>query len=95
MIGALPATARVHGRTATTELRAAANQIAAIANDAVAHRAHVTTYQPATHRNIFIWNPYLHAIITSLTDMFSHHHLSECCSYLVALVSSVIQQYER
>jgi hypothetical protein len=55
-------------------------------------RDNVPASNPSEYFRRSVWNPYLDAIITSLTDKFSRHHLTVL--QLVALVPSVIHQYE-
>jgi hypothetical protein len=55
-------------------------------------RNNVQASNPADYYQRAVWYPYLDAIITSLTDKFSAHHLTVL--KLVALVPSVVDQYD-
>jgi hypothetical protein len=55
-------------------------------------RDNVPASNPSEYFRRAVWYPYLDAIIMSITDKFSRHHLTVL--QLVALVPSVIHQYE-
>jgi hypothetical protein len=55
-------------------------------------RDNVPASNPSEYFPRAVWYPYLDAIIMSITDKFSRHHLTVL--QLVALVPSVIHQYE-
>lgn len=55
-------------------------------------RENVPASNPSEYFRRAVWYPYLDAIIMSITDKFSRHHLTVL--QLVALVPSVIHQYE-